>query len=134
MTSIRDVYISGPLFTPAERAYLEEIDNICNTVGLNTYLPHRDAGFAPAEGSHAERFFRQDLEMLIHSKHVVAILNGVDVDPGTAWEIGFAFAHKKPLLGIREDIRLGDLNLMITCSMKIVETFSDLEEQLKKWK
>ena len=70
--------------------------------------------------------------MLIHSKHVVAVLNGPDVDSGTAWEIGYAYACKKPLLGIREDIRIGDLNLMIGCSIKVVNSFSELERQLKE--
>lgn len=37
---------------------------------------------------------------------VVAILDGVDVDSGTAAEIGYAFAKGKPILGYRGDFRL----------------------------
>lgn len=132
MISNRDIYLSGPLFTPAERAYLEEIDKICQFLGLSTYLPHRDAGFGPAVGASAKQFFVKDLEMLIHSKHVVAVLNGPDVDSGTVWEIGYAYARKKPILGIREDIRIGELNIMVDYSMKIVKSFSELESQLKE--
>ncbi|MFX0200949.1 MAG: nucleoside 2-deoxyribosyltransferase [Candidatus Hodarchaeota archaeon] len=132
MISKRDIYLSGPLFTPAERAYLEKIDKICQFLGLSTYLPHRDAGFRPAVGASAKKFFTKDLEMLNHSKHVVAVLNGPDVDSGTAWEIGYAYACKKTLLGIREDIRIGDLNIMIDCSIKVVKSFSELERQLKE--
>lgn len=132
MISNREIYISGPLFTPAERVYLEKIDEICQFLGLSTYLPHRDAGFGLAVGASVKQFFMKDLEMLIHSKHVVAVLNGPDVDSGTAWEIGYAYACKKPILGIREDIRIGDVNLMIDCSIKIVTSFSELERQLKE--
>jgi nucleoside 2-deoxyribosyltransferase len=37
---------------------------------------------------------------------VFAILDGVDVDSGTAAEIGYAFAKGKPILGYRGDFRL----------------------------
>lgn len=37
---------------------------------------------------------------------VVAVLDGVDVDSGTAAEIGYAFARGKKILGYRGDFRL----------------------------
>jgi hypothetical protein len=37
---------------------------------------------------------------------VFAVLDGVDVDSGTAAEIGYAFAKNKPILGYRGDFRL----------------------------
>jgi nucleoside 2-deoxyribosyltransferase len=37
---------------------------------------------------------------------VLAVLDGVDVDSGTASEIGYAFAKGKPILGYRGDYRL----------------------------
>jgi len=40
------------------------------------------------------------------SDMVLAVLDGVDVDSGTAAEIGYAFAKGKPILGYRGDFRL----------------------------
>ena len=37
---------------------------------------------------------------------VLAVLDGADVDSGTAAEIGYAFAKGKPILGYRGDFRL----------------------------
>ena len=37
---------------------------------------------------------------------VFAVLDGVDVDSGTAAEIGYAFARARPILGYRGDFRL----------------------------
>ena len=37
---------------------------------------------------------------------VFAVLDGIDVDSGTAAEIGYAFAQKRPILGYRSDFRL----------------------------
>jgi nucleoside 2-deoxyribosyltransferase len=37
---------------------------------------------------------------------VLAVLDGTDVDSGTASEVGYAFARQKPILGYRGDFRL----------------------------
>ncbi len=41
-----------------------------------------------------------------HCDIVVGVLDGVDVDSGTAAEIGYAYAKGKPILGYRGDFRL----------------------------
>jgi nucleoside 2-deoxyribosyltransferase len=41
---------------------------------------------------------------------VVAVLDGADVDSGTAAEIGYAFARDKPVIGYRGDFRLAGDN------------------------
>jgi len=38
---------------------------------------------------------------------VVAVLDGVDVDSGTAAEVGFAFGRGQRIVGYRGDVRLG---------------------------
>ena len=44
------------------------------------------------------------------SDGLVAVLDGADVDSGTAAEIGYAFAKGKPILGYRSDFRLSSDN------------------------
>lgn len=50
---------------------------------------------------------------------VFAVLDGADVDSGTASEIGYAFAKSKPIIGYRGDFRLsadnegGKVNLQV---------------------
>ena len=41
-----------------------------------------------------------------HADMVLAVLDGTDVDSGTAAEIGYTFAKGKPILGYRGDFRL----------------------------
>ena len=130
----RDVYISGALFTPAERAYLERIDDLCRGIGLSTYLPHRDAGFGPAKDDRAQYYFGQDVHMLQNSACVVAVIDGADIDSGTAWEIGFSYASSKHIVGIREDVRDGELNPMLACTVSIARSFDELRRMLVNWK
>ncbi len=69
---------------------------------------------------------------------VVAVLDGVDVDSGTAAEIGYAFACHKLIVGYRGDFRLsadnegGTVNLQVEYFIRasggtIVERYEDLD-------
>ena len=65
----------------------------------------------------------------------MALLDGVQVDDGTAWEIGYAYAKGKPVVGVRTDFRNagdtthGRVNAMIEGSC--VGIAKDFEEVLK---
>ncbi len=50
---------------------------------------------------------------------VVAVLDGVDVDSGTAAEIGYAFARGKPIVGYRGDMRLAADNEALTVNLQV---------------
>lgn len=134
--SNRLIYIAGPLFTPGDRIYLEEIDHLCKKCGYKTYLPHRDAGLVPADGSSTLPFFEKDKKNLDNAEIILAVLNGNDVDSGTAWELGYAFAKNKILLGIYEDTRidkpLAYFNIMITSSTKIFDNKKEIVAELTR--
>ena len=50
---------------------------------------------------------------------VLAVLDGVDVDSGTAAEIGYAFAKGKPILGYRGDFRVSADNEGSTVNLQV---------------
>ena len=72
---------------------------------------------------------------------VVAVLDGTDVDSGTAAEIGYAFAQRKLIVGYRGDFRLsadnegGIVNLQVEYFIResggtIVERYEELAPML----
>ena len=76
------------------------------------------------------------------ARGVVAVLDGVDVDSGTAAEIGYAFARGKLILGYRGDFRLSAdnegsiVNLQVEFFIRqsggtIVDRYEDLESSLR---
>ena len=76
------------------------------------------------------------------ARAVVAVLDGVDVDSGTAAEIGYAFARGKLIVGYRGDFRLsadnegGIVNLQVEFFIResggtIVNRYEDLEPGLR---
>src|SRR3984957_17237167 len=50
---------------------------------------------------------------------VLGVLDGVDVDSGTAAEIGYAFAKGKPILGYRGDFRVSADNEGSTVNLQV---------------
>jgi nucleoside 2-deoxyribosyltransferase len=50
---------------------------------------------------------------------VFAVLDGADVDSGTAAEIGYAFAKAKPIIGYRGDFRLAADNEGSTVNLQV---------------
>ncbi len=130
-------YIAGPLFNQGERWFDEQIEVIAARAGLETFLPHRDtAELVP--NIQIETIFNADLRGLDEATIVIANLNGFVVDDGTAWEIGYAYARGKHLVGIHTDLRYTPIfqnqivNLMIQCSLdKLVHSLDELETYLQ---
>lgn len=119
------VYVASPLgFTAATREYYER----------RVLRSLRDAGCVPLdpwagqeigqEGGQdgppdeagrdaltawSLRVGRRNAELIDESDAVLAILDGPDVDSGTAAEVGYAAARGKPIVGVRDDLRqIGD--------------------------
>ena len=72
---------------------------------------------------------------------VIAVLDGPDVDSGTASEIGYTFALGKTILGYRGDFRLssenefGKVNIMVQYLIeksggKIVSSVEELKKEV----
>jgi nucleoside 2-deoxyribosyltransferase len=47
------------------------------------------------------------------------VLDGVDVDSGTAAEVGYAVALGKPVVGLREDLRPGGENAATPVNLQV---------------
>ncbi|MFW6161927.1 MAG: nucleoside 2-deoxyribosyltransferase [Planctomycetota bacterium] len=130
------VYLAAPLFTQAERAWNRALaDRLQRQVGCTVILP-QDFGpcdEAASEESH-EAIFRRCLDGVDRCDALIAVLDGADADSGTAFEMGYAHALAKPLIGLRTDFRqLQDqgANLMLArpCAalVRLTEFGADLD-------
>ena len=105
---IKNIYIAGPLFNAHERSYLELIASELEGTGYKCFLPHRDQ--SGIDGSELEgtnmsqatkdKIFNADLTALKEADLTVALITGQDIDSGTAAEIGFTYANRKPVIAI----------------------------------
>jgi nucleoside 2-deoxyribosyltransferase len=129
-------YIAGPLFNEGERWWNAEIDSRVRKLGFTTYIPQRDGVKLENKGD-VIKIFDSDKNALTQADLVVANLDGMDVDSGTAWELGFAEGLGKHCVGVYTDWRLHfkyqTVNLMIQCSVdKLVHSLDELEQYLQQ--
>ena len=104
----KKIYIAGPLFNTHEKGYLEKIAIELESNEFECFLPHRDQKDVTEEelkqlnmsNATKEKIFNNDLDALKTSDLTVALLTGQDIDSGTAAEIGFSYANKKPIIAI----------------------------------
>ncbi|MEW6351612.1 MAG: nucleoside 2-deoxyribosyltransferase [Thermodesulfobacteriota bacterium] len=119
------VYLASPLgFSPEMKGYRDRIRLRLNEIGCRTFDPwerelgsmineakaiahwdHRAAALADV----ARRIGRMNDERIRSSDVLLGVLDGAELDSGTACEIGFAAGLGKKCYGLRTDFRdLGD--------------------------
>ena len=132
------VYIAGKLCTDSERKSLEEIAEICESLGFDTFLPHRDVGLARGIKNIKEIFKGDIIKGLKDVGLVVALLDGLHVGAGTAWELGYAYAKNIPAIGIKTDESIEQaldyLSSILIASMEIVDSLEKFKSKLEKFK
>lgn len=112
------IYLSGPLFSQAEIAWGRHIKASLEEAlqDVEIIWPHELAAGSPGE------IFRANLRALDDCDLMIAILDGPQVDDGTAWEVGYFYARDRKILGIRTDFRKAGesensrVNLMVESS------------------
>jgi nucleoside 2-deoxyribosyltransferase len=126
-------YVAGPLFDDGERWWIERIDALVAEAGFTTFLPHRDNPVKTKDN--VRLIYDNDRGAIESSDLLVASLNGLTTDDGTAWEIGYAVAKGIPVIGLHTDWRrrFDDevVNLMIEQSIdRLVRSEDDLRVAL----
>jgi nucleoside 2-deoxyribosyltransferase len=136
-----NAYIAGPLFNEGERWFDEQIEVLVRQAGFTTFLPHRDGKEAKTYtgAERITRIFQEDVVAIDQADIIVANLNGITTDDGTAWELGYAYAKGKHLVGIYTDWRLQfehqTVNLMIQCSLhQLVRSLDELQTYLVSYR
>jgi len=131
-------YIAGPLFDEGERWFIEKVERLVADNGFDTFLPHRDN--PPKTPENVHEIFSNDKGGIDRCDVVVANLNGMITDDGTAWEMGYAYARGKHTIGLYTDWRarfpapVEVVNLMMQCSMDVlVRSLDELDVALKNW-
>lgn len=152
------IYVASPLgFSEVGRYFMyAEIIPAIEDLGYSVFDPWKSANELvqpvlnlPYGVERKERWRRvnktigeNNADAIQKSSGLVAVLDGVDVDSGTASEIGYAAALGKPVLGYRGDFRLSAdnegsmVNLQVEYFItlnggKIITQIADLQEELK---
>ena len=106
------LYFAGPLFTTPEREWNAEVAAALRAAGHEVFLPQEQPS------NDGPTVFATDVGGIDWADGLVAIMDGLDPDAGTSWEVGYAFG-KKPIMLVRTDIRsqageFGEYDPMLT--------------------
>lgn len=122
------VYLAAPLFTPMECEFNIAMQGTAlANCGVELCLPQD----LPYKGDDAQMIQRQDLELLNSCDGVLALCNGAEIDSGTAFEIGYAYAMGKDILIFRNDKR-PYFNAMIRGCMHHASTYDEIINYYRK--
>ncbi|MFP4654069.1 MAG: nucleoside 2-deoxyribosyltransferase [Methanohalobium sp.] len=119
MDTSKKVYIAGPLFSEGELDFNTKLKEAIEKKGFAVYLPQENSeDNVHMRHEHKQNYiFQKNVEIIDDSDIIIAVLDGADVDSGTSWEIGYAYAKGKSIFGLRTDFRTlgseGMINLMI---------------------
>jgi nucleoside 2-deoxyribosyltransferase len=113
------IYLAGPLFSESERAWLRAlIERIEAATGAQVYWSWERHG---GRQDSVEGIFETCREGLDSADAMLAILDGPQVDDGTAWEMGYFYARwqgARPIVGLRTDLRrAGELDASVVNAM-----------------
>lgn len=146
------LYVAGPLFSEAERVWLDGLAARLRTEGFECFVPHEQ--FDELQELTPAEVFRVDSAGVRSANALVAWLDGPMVDDGTACEIGMFAAlaasgdpRYRGIVAIVTDLRLerrrgvapGDgMNLFVTGAIascgRVCWSVDEAVETLRAWR
>ncbi len=122
------VYLAAPLFGEAEREFNKKIKSRLVDEGFSVFLAQEECN---------ENIFDCCIENLKKSDVVLGVFDGTQVDDGTAFECGYAFAGETPVVALRTDFRrVGEytnaVNAMLENCAAICKNLDDVVKVLKE--
>jgi nucleoside 2-deoxyribosyltransferase len=101
------VYLAGPgVFRPDAKAYGKLLKGKCERVGLSGLFPLDNEIADGTPEQIAERIYRANIELIDVADAIIADISpfrSPNMDPGTAWEIGYGAAKGLPVIGWTSD-------------------------------
>ena len=101
------IYLAGPgVFRPDALDYGEQLKQICAAEGLEGLFPMDNKIEAETKEARARYIYQANVALIDHAHAVVADISpfrGPNMDPGTAWEIGYGIAKGLPVFAWSSD-------------------------------
>lgn len=119
------VYLAGPFFNEEQRTTMTRIENLCKYFHVEFFSPRLECMCPPdADKDTRMSAFYMNVTNIDLAKYVLARID--DFDPGTIWEVGYAYKAEIPTYAFTTVEGRG-LNLMLAASgVKIIQGWDKL--------
>jgi len=116
------IFLAAPLFSESEREFNEKVARELRKAGLKVWMAQEAPFIKDGTDEEKRSIYEEDTTALKKSDAVVAALDGIEVEAGVAFEVGYAAALGKPIIGLKTDYRtfsrIENINLMLELSMR----------------
>ncbi|RFU69999.1 PfkB family carbohydrate kinase [Bacillus sp. V59.32b] len=122
---LKKIYLAGPFFSKQEINWVKQITDRLESARFRVLSPSRENGIINKDMSLEQRrkVFQSDIDLLNDADVVVALLD--HDDPGTCFEIGYAYEKGIPVYGLKTS--QNDLNNMVRFGCKeLLDNIEDL--------
>ena len=133
----KKIYLASPFFNDEELLDMVKVLGCLRNKKLDVFSPfeNQNKSLEFCSKPWRDETFKSDVDHIDWCDIVVAVVKGNYMDSGTAWEIGYAFATKKPVIVV--NMRKETVNLMIADSLHAhIDSIEELEkydfDKLKK--
>jgi sugar/nucleoside kinase (ribokinase family)/nucleoside 2-deoxyribosyltransferase len=126
------VYLAGPFFSDQEWAWVNIVCSALEQAGFHVGSPSRENGILSAGSTQNDKqdVFNADINLVERAQAVIALVD--HGDPGTSFEIGFAYKSGIPVFSLQTSA--DSLNNMISGgSRRIFHNIDDLIEGLYEY-
>lgn len=125
------IYLAAPLFSEAQKIYNAGLAGLLASRYYSVHLPQNFEDTAESRSKKREELiYRWNLAALKNSDIVVAVIDGSDVDSGTALEMGYATALGKRVIAIRTDFRRYSDNELVNLMLETETEVAGNSEEL----
>jgi nucleoside 2-deoxyribosyltransferase len=133
------VFLAAPLFNESELEFNSKMAKKLRENGFEVWLAQEGPFIEQGTRKEKKKIYEGDISALKSSDAVVAVLDGAVVDEGVAYEMGYAKALGKLILGLKTDHRtfsgVEEVNLMLEVPLiKICKSLDDVIGFLDKIK
>ncbi|WP_059050382.1 PfkB family carbohydrate kinase [Paenibacillus senegalimassiliensis] len=125
--SPKRIYLAGPFFSKQELDWVRHVENRLENARFTILSPSRENGVINNDTSLEQRYniFQSDINLLNSADIVIALLD--HDDPGTCFEIGYAFQKKIPVYGYKTSQKSPNNMIQFGC----VQTTDNIEELIR---
>lgn len=121
------IYLANALFSESDINYNDFLYRQLVDLGFDVYAPQKNTSINDkSKSADSIAIYLGDKNELDSSDILLAVLDGLAVDPGVAAEIGYMAAHNKKIIGLFTDSRESSLTLN---DSKVEALKSPLESQ-----
>lgn len=123
------IYMAGAFFRPETKTKIDSLVEQMRGHGYDVYVPQEHTvpnAWEMSQEDWAKEVFKMDIAAIQDCDMLFAVYDGLYSDSGTAWEIGYAYAHGKNIqISVNNGVK--DMSIMPFASACVIKNYKNIK-------